>query len=212
MRIGGNRGPLIQDSHNIGGEIDLKEAVAQSSNVYFAEAIYQAYKNDPERYLKYLRHLGLDRTTGLDDMGEASPLLPEYGKKSKSWSAHTLPNLGYGYAIELPPIHTLVLYNAVANDGRMMAPRLIREVRRGGKTVDRFPSAGAGRPHLLAEHAPQGARMSGGGGADRHGEVLLRRHGPFSGGSQDRHGEVRAGRYPLLRRLLPRFDGDLSAG
>lgn len=139
VRIGGNRGPLIQDSHNIGGEIDLKEAVAQSSNVYFAEAIYQAYKNDPERYLKYLRHLGLDRTTGLDDMGEASPLLPEYGKKSKSWSAHTLPNLGYGYAIELPPIHTLVLYNAVANDGRMMAPRLIREVRRGGKTVDRFP-------------------------------------------------------------------------
>ena len=135
VRIGGNRGPLIQDSHNIGGEIDLKEAVAQSSNVYFAEAIYQAYKNDPERYLKYLKHLGLDRTTGLDDMGEASPLLPEYGKKSKSWSAHTLPNLGYGYAIELPPIHTLVLYNAVANDGRMMAPRLIREVRRGGKTV-----------------------------------------------------------------------------
>lgn len=139
VRIGGSRGPLIQDSHNIGGEIDLKEAVAQSSNVYFAEAIYQAYKNDPERYLKYLKHLGLDRTTGLDDMGEASPLLPEYGKKSKSWSAHTLPNLGYGYAIELPPIHTLVLYNAVANDGRMMAPRLIREVRRGGKTVDRFP-------------------------------------------------------------------------
>ncbi len=139
VRIGGSRGPLIQDSHDIGGEIDLKEAVAQSSNVYFAEAIYQAYKNDPERYLKYLKHLGLDRTTGLDDMGEAAPLLPEYGKKSKSWSAHTLPNLGYGYAIELPPIHTLVLYNAVANGGRMMAPRLIREVRRDGKRVDEFP-------------------------------------------------------------------------
>lgn len=153
VRIGGSRGPLIQDSHNIGGEIDLKEAVAQSSNVYFAEAIYQAYKNDPERYVKFLKHLGLDRTTGLDDMGEASPLLPEYGKKSKSWSAHTLPNLGYGYAIELPPIHTLVLYNAVANGGRMMAPRLIREVRRNGKTVDEFP------PRVLVDRICSGSSL-----------------------------------------------------
>ncbi len=153
VRIGGSRGPLIQDSHNIGGEIDLKEAVAQSSNVYFAEAIYQAYKNDPERYVKFLKHLGLDRTTGLDDMGEASPLLPEYGKKSKSWSAHTLPNLGYGYAIELPPIHTLVLYNAVANGGRMMAPRLIREVQRNGKTVDEFP------PRVLVDRICSGSSL-----------------------------------------------------
>lgn len=153
VRIGGSRGPLIQDSHNIGGEIDLKEAVAQSSNVYFAEAIYQAYKNDPERYVKFLKHLGLDRTTGLDDMGEASPLLPEYGKKSKSWSAHTLPNLGYGYAIELPPIHTLVLYNAVANGGRMMAPRLIREVQRNGKTVDEFP------PRVLMDRICSGSSL-----------------------------------------------------
>lgn len=153
VRIGGSRGPLIQDSHNIGGEIDLKEAVAQSSNVYFAEAIYQAYKNDPERYVKFLKHLGLDRTTGLDDMGEASPLLPEYGKNSKSWSAHTLPNLGYGYAIELPPIHTLVLYNAVANGGRMMAPRLIREVRRNGKTVDEFP------PRVLVDRICSGSSL-----------------------------------------------------
>lgn len=153
VRIGGSRGPLIQDSHNIGGEIDLKEAVAQSSNVYFAEAIYQAYKNDPERYVKFLKHLGLDRTTGLDDMGEASPLLPEYGKKSKSWSAHTLPNLGYGYAIELPPIHTLVLYNAVANGGRMMAPRLIREVQRNGRTVDEFP------PRVLVDRICSGSSL-----------------------------------------------------
>lgn len=153
VRVGGSRGPLIQDSHNIGGEIDLKEAVAQSSNVYFAEAIYQAYKNDPERYVKFLKHLGLDRTTGLDDMGEASPLLPEYGKKSKSWSAHTLPNLGYGYAIELPPIHTLVLYNAVANGGRMMAPRLIREVQRNGKTVDEFP------PRVLVDRICSGSSL-----------------------------------------------------
>ena len=138
VRVGGKYGPIIQDSHDIGGEIDLKEAVAQSSNVYFAEAVYDHYKDDPGRYVKFLRHLWLDRTVGLDDMGEAAPLIPKY--KTKQWSGHTLPNMGYGYAIELPPIHILTLYNAVANEGCMVAPRLIREVRRGTRVVEEYPT------------------------------------------------------------------------
>lgn len=138
VRVGGKRGPLIQDSHDIGGEIALKEAVAQSSNVYFAEAVYDHYKDRPEDYVKFLRHLHLDRTMGLEQMGEASPFLPKY--KTDQWSGHTLPNMGYGYAIELAPIHTLTLYNAVANDGCMVAPRLIREVRRGTHVVEEFPT------------------------------------------------------------------------
>lgn len=138
VRVGGKYGPIIQDSHDIGGEIDLKEAVAQSSNVYFAEAVYDHYKDDPGRYVKFLRHLWLDRTVGLDDMGEAAPLIPKY--KTDQWSGHTLPNMGYGYAIELPPIHILTLYNAVANEGCMVAPRLIREVRRGTRVVEEYPT------------------------------------------------------------------------
>lgn len=138
VRVGGKNGPIIQDSHDIGGEIDLKEAVAQSSNVYFAEAVYDHYKDAPGRYVKFLRHLWLDRTVGLDDMGEAVPLIPKY--KTDQWSGHTLPNMGYGYAIELPPIHILTLYNAVANEGCMVAPRLIREVRRGTRVVEEYPT------------------------------------------------------------------------
>ena len=137
VRIGGPKGPLIQDSHNIGKDIDLKEATAQSSNVYFAEAIYQHYKDNPERYIKFLSTLGLDKVVGLDQMGTASPL---YERDVKKWSTHTLPNMGYGYAIEIPPIQTLTLYNAIANRGRMVAPRLISEVRRGDNVVDRFPT------------------------------------------------------------------------
>ena len=137
VRIGGPKGPLIQDSHNIGKDIDLKEATAQSSNVYFAEAIYQHYKDNPERYVKFLNSLGFNKVVGLDQMGTASPL---YEQEVKKWSTHTLPNLGYGYAIEIPPIQTITLYNAIANRGRMVAPRLISEVRRGDKVVDRFPT------------------------------------------------------------------------
>ena len=138
VRIGGAKGPLIQDSHSIGKDIDMKEATAQSSNVYFAEAIYQNYKNKPEKYMKFFEHLGLNKVVGLEQMGTASPF---YTSDPKKWSSHNLPNMGYGYAIELPPIHTLTLYNAVANGGRMVAPRLIKEVRRGDEVVERFPTS-----------------------------------------------------------------------
>lgn len=139
VTVGGPKGPKIQDSHNIGKDIDLKEATAQSSNVYFAEAIYQHYHKDPQRWLDFLSHLWIDRPVGLENLGEASPLYARDPENKNQWSAHTLPNMGYGYAIELPPIHTMTLYNAVANKGCMVAPRLIKEVRRGDKTVDRFP-------------------------------------------------------------------------
>ena len=136
VQVGGARGPMVQDDHNIGGMIDMKTATAQSSNVYFADAIYQNYKNDNKRYLDFLHHLALDRSVGFDDWGEKRPLILDV----KNWNAHTLPNMGYGYAIEMPPIRILTLYNAVANGGRMVAPRLVREVKNGDEVVKEYPT------------------------------------------------------------------------
>ena len=137
----GPKGPWIKDDHNIGAMIDMKTATAQSSNVYFADAIYQNYKNDPKRYINFLSHLYLDRDLGFTNMEERKALIPHPDKKQGlgRWSTHSLPNMGYGYAIEMPPIRTIVLYNAVANGGRMMAPRLIKEIRRGEEVKESFP-------------------------------------------------------------------------
>lgn len=129
----------VQDDHNCGGMIDMKTATAQSSNVYFARAIYENYNSDRERYVKFLRdrlHLGED--VGFADMDEKKPYIPD-PKNKKQWSAPTLPNMGYGYAVELPPIRMAVLYNAIANGGKMVAPRLVKELRRGDDVVQDFP-------------------------------------------------------------------------
>lgn len=138
----GRNGPRITDSHDLGGALDLKEAFAQSSNVYFSTAVYEHYKGDPQRYVKFLsENLHLDRTVGLESMGELQSNLNDYKKGGKGyWSTHVLPNMGYGYTIEISPIQTLTLYNAVANGGRMVAPRLIREVRRDDDVVEEFPT------------------------------------------------------------------------
>lgn len=127
---------LIQDSHGGYNLVNLKTATAQSLNVYFASAIYEAYKDNPKRYTDFLKGLHLDRPMGLEKLGEATPIFPEPGKRI--WYPHiTLPNMGYGYGIELAPIQTLTLYNAVANGGRMVAPRIIREIRRGDEVLEK---------------------------------------------------------------------------
>ena len=135
----GAKGPLVQDDHNIGSMIDMKTATAQSSNVYFADAIYQNYKNNPQRYLDLLRRLHLYEDVGFADMGERKPYIPDYKDKNQ-WSTHSLPNMGYGYTIELPPVRMLTLYNAIASGGRMVAPRLVKAVMRGDEVVEEFES------------------------------------------------------------------------
>ena len=129
-------GAKVTDSHPGYSVVDLKTATAQSLNVFYAKAIYEAYKDNPKRYTDFLSSLHLDRPVGLEAYGEPTPVMARPGEKG--WSALSLPNLGYGYAIELAPIQTLTLYNAVANGGRMVAPRLIREIRREGETVEKF--------------------------------------------------------------------------
>ena len=129
----------IQDSHNIGGNIDMLTAFAQSANVWFAKAVYTSYENEPQRYVDFLRSLHLDRTVGLESFGEATPTMPDYKTKYK-WNGQTLANMGYGYGVELAPIQTLTLYNAVANGGRMVAPRLVTRIMRGSRTVEEFPT------------------------------------------------------------------------
>ncbi len=130
----------VKDSHKGYTEIDLHTAFAQSSNVYFAQAVYETFGSDPKVYTDYLKRLHMDRTVGLDAYGEPRPILPERGMKGVWTEDVTLPYLGFGYAAELTPIQTLTLYNAVANGGRMVAPRIVRELRRGDKVVERFPA------------------------------------------------------------------------
>lgn len=131
----------VVDSHNIGGNIDMLTAFSQSANVWFTKAVYESYKNEPQRYVDFLKSLHLDRTVGLENLGELQPQLYEPKDKYKGWYPHTtLVNMGYGYGLYLSPIHTLTLYNAVANGGRMVAPRLVMRIMRGNRTVEEFPT------------------------------------------------------------------------
>ncbi len=71
--------------------------------------------------------------TGIDLVGESTPIIKN--PKSRTWSATTLPWMAFGYEVLVSPLQTLSLYNAVANNGTMMKPYLVKAIQENGITV-----------------------------------------------------------------------------
>jgi len=127
----------IRDSHAPKkSQITVKEAFEESSNVAITKLINTHYGNQPARFTSKLHSWGLHQPLGLQIPGEAHPIVKT--PKSKSWSKLSLVQMAYGYELKLTPLQTLVLYNAVANDGKMVAPLFVKEIQHLGNTVQRF--------------------------------------------------------------------------
>ena len=137
--IGNNTDAYVTDSHPIGessgGYIDMRTAFAESSNVYFTKAIYERFKNNPIEFSNFCSKLHLGEKIGLEEFGATYKPIDSLNRKHHS-RYNALVNMAYGYAVEVTPLHTLALYNAVANNGRMVAPRLILRTERNGKVIN----------------------------------------------------------------------------
>lgn len=137
----------VEDTHDVAGinsdgSVTLKEAFAHSSNVYFAKAVYERFKDNPSEYTDYLSKLKFNDYIGLQAYDEVrgrlvTPDNPDWNAKGST--ASRLPRLAYGYEIDLPPIHMITFYNGVANNGRMVAPRLVDRIERDGEVIERMP-------------------------------------------------------------------------
>lgn len=127
----------IKDAHAPETPIlTLKRAFEVSSNVAAAKTITKYYSKDPQKYINKLRSFHLHEKLGISIPGEGTPLIKQ--PKSKDWSGVTLPQMSYGYESLITPLQTLTLYNAIANDGKMVKPRFEKEIRHNGKTVKTF--------------------------------------------------------------------------
>lgn len=133
----------MRDSHLGLGSLTIKDAFAHSSNTAMAKLVYKYYAAKPMRYIERLRSLHLHERTGIDLAGERRPLVKT--PESKSWSATTLPWMATGYEVLISPMHTCMVYNAVANNGKMMRPYLVSAVREYGKNIKTT------KPEVIAE-------------------------------------------------------------
>ena len=124
----------VYDSEEHGlNEVTVKEAFEHSSNVGMAKLAMSYYVKNPEQFIAHLRKLHLNQLSGIGLMGETNPIIKT--PKSKTWSATSLPWMAFGYEVLVSPLQTLMLYNAVANNGTMMKPYLVNELQQAGVTV-----------------------------------------------------------------------------
>lgn len=108
--------------------VTAKRAFEESSNVGMAKLAYGAYAGAPSMFINHVRNLGFDSLTGIDLTGEGKTKVYKPGKPG--WSANTIPWMAFGYNIAISPLHTTMLYNAIANNGKMMRPFLVESVKK----------------------------------------------------------------------------------
>nr|WP_285900918.1 penicillin-binding protein [Arenibacter sp. TNZ] len=127
----------VRDSKHGGyGKITAAKAFVVSSNTAFAKIINNNYKDNPEKFVNRLMNMNLHRELGLPVKGEGIPVIRYPG--DKGWSGVSLAWMSHGYEVSLTPLQTLTFYNAIANDGEMLKPRLIKEVKEWDKTILKF--------------------------------------------------------------------------
>ena len=131
-------GRNVRDSKRGGyGKISVAKAFEVSSNTAMVKLINENYKENPEKFVDRLYSMGLNSTLDLPILGEGIPKITHPTDK-KNWDGLDLPWMAFGYGVSLTPLQTLTFYNAIANDGVMLRPRFLREVKDFDKKVEVF--------------------------------------------------------------------------
>lgn len=118
------------------GRISVQKAFEVSSNIAMAKLLDKHFGAKPDKFIEHIDELKLSKPLGLQVTGESFPKITR--PRDKAWSGITLPWMAYGYGFEISPLHTLTLYNAIANDGKMIKPVFVTSVTQGDKVIQEF--------------------------------------------------------------------------
>lgn len=125
---------VMKDSHEGGyGGITVKRGFEVSSNVLVSKMINKHYLSRPQDFIDRLYNMGLGKKLGVEITGEGAPFIKN--SDDPTWSGITIPWMSIGYELKLTPLQLLTFYNAVANDGKMVKPKFVKEIRKRGVLV-----------------------------------------------------------------------------
>lgn len=128
---------MTDHNANHGGyhRISAAQAIWYSSNIGIAKLILKGYGNRPQEFVDKLYAIGLNKAVDLKIPGQGHPVIKHPIKNRDIWWKTSLPWMSFGYETQIPPIYTLMFYNAIANDGKMIKPIFVKEIRKDGVTV-----------------------------------------------------------------------------
>ena len=123
-------------------DINVARALEVSSNIGVSHVIDKFYGSNPTRYVKGLYRVGIHEDLKLPLVGYHPPYIrmpdTKTTDRSKYWSKTTLPWMSIGYETQIAPINTVTFYNAIANNGKMMQPRFIKQVVKNGEVIKEY--------------------------------------------------------------------------
>ena len=129
-------GHTIKDSHGGIGTVTVMKAFEESANTAVAKLVNTHYQGNPSEFTDHFYDIHMNERLGLQIPGEPRPIIKN--PKFKDWGRMTLPQMAYGYEMQITPLQMLAFYNAVANNGKYIAPIFVREIRRLGNPVEQF--------------------------------------------------------------------------
>ena len=132
------------------GTLTLPWTLKYSSNVGVSRIIDLHYHKNPEKFIEGIYRLGLATDFHIPIAGYSPAKIRMPHKNSHgqydNWNATALPWMSIGYETQVPPISTLTFYNAIANGGKMMKPRFVKQIIKNGEVVYNNP------PQVIKEH------------------------------------------------------------
>ena len=120
------------DAHKMDGYLTVQQALAVSSNIVLAKIVTESYDKKADKFVKKLDDMGVREPVPCEIPGAQDPRI------DVPKDAVTLSKMAYGYSVELTPLQTLMFYNAIANNGKMIAPFFVKQVRKDGRAVKTF--------------------------------------------------------------------------
>lgn len=130
-------GRQVWDSNRKGyGVINLSKAMQLSSNTAIVQMVHDLFGKNPKKFVDKINKMHLNRKLGLSISGEGEPFIPQ--PHQRGWSGIALEWMAFGYGVEMTPLQVLTFYNAIANNGVMLKPRMIREVKHWNKSIQKF--------------------------------------------------------------------------
>ena len=126
------------------GRLSLPQTLEYSSNIGVSRIIDEHYGKHPEKFVEGIHRLGLAEDLRIPLVGSSParirmPKMDKTGKHWANWSKTALAWMSIGYETQVPPISTLTFYNAIANNGKMMRPRFVKQVVKNGEVLMEFP-------------------------------------------------------------------------
>ena len=124
------------------GTISVPRALEVSSNIGVSWIIDKYYGSNPTKYVQGLYRVGIHEDLKLPIQGYHPPYIrmpdTKTTDRAKYWSKTTLPWMSIGYETQIAPINTVAFYNAIANDGKMMQPRFVKQLVKNGQVVKEY--------------------------------------------------------------------------